>query len=128
LDDLVEAEDVGPKVAESVLFFFAQPESRELVRRLREADVDDRAAAEAPGPKPLAGKVFVITGTLAAMTRDEARELLEGLGAEVGSSVTRKTTGLVVGDSPGSKLDRARELGVRIIGEREFLKLVGRAA
>ena len=127
LDDLVEAEDVGPKVAESVLFFFAQPESRELIRRLREADVDDRAAAEASGPKPLAGKVFVITGTLAAMTRDEARELLEGLGAEVGSSVTRKTTGLVVGDSPGSKLDRAREFGVRIIEEREFLKLVGRA-
>ena len=60
------------------------------------------------------------------MTRDEARELLERLGAEVGSSVTRKTTGLVVGESPGSKLDRARELGVRIIEEGEFLKLVGR--
>ncbi len=127
-DDLVQAEDVGPKVAESVLFFFAQPESRELVRRLREAGVDDEADAGDGGPKPLAGQVFVITGTLAAMGRDEARELLEGLGAEVGSSVTRKTTGLVVGDSPGSKLDRARELGVRIIEEREFLKLVGRAA
>ncbi len=126
-DDLVEAEDVGPKVAESVLFFFARPENRELVRRLREAGVSDRAAAPSGGPKPLAGEVFVITGTLAAMTRDEARELLEGLGAEVGSSVTRGTTGLVAGESPGSKLDRARELGVRIIGEGEFLKLVGRA-
>jgi DNA ligase (NAD+) len=125
-DDLVQAEDVGPRVAESILFFFAQPENRELIRRLREAGVDDRAAEAAAGPKPLAGQVFVITGTLAAMTRDEARELLEGLGAEVGSSVTRKTTGLVVGDTPGSKLDRARELGVRIIEEGEFLKLVGR--
>ena len=124
-DDLVQAEDVGPRVAESILFFFAQPENRELIRRLREAGVDDRAAEAAAGPKPLAGQVFVITGTLAAMTRDEARELLEGLGAEVGSSVTRKTTGLVVGDAPGSKLDRARELGVRIIEEGEFLKLVG---
>jgi DNA ligase (NAD+) len=125
-DDLVQAEDVGPRVAESILFFFAQPENRELIRRLREAGVDDRAAEAAAGPKPLAGQVFVITGTLAAMTRDEARELLEGLGAEVGSSVARKTTGLVVGDTPGSKLDRARKLGVRIIEEGEFLKLVGR--
>jgi DNA ligase (NAD+) len=125
-DDLVQAEDVGPKVAESILFFFAQPENRELIRRLREAGVDDRAAEAGAGPRPLAGEVFVITGTLAAMTRDEARERLEELGAEVGSTVTRKTTGLVVGDTPGSKLDRARELGVRIIEEGEFLKLVGR--
>jgi DNA ligase (NAD+) len=125
-DDLVQAEDVGPKVAESILFFFARPENRELVRRLREAGVEDRAARTAGGPRPLAGEVYVITGTLTAMTRDEARELLEGLGAEVGSSVTRKTTGLVVGEAPGSKLDRARELGVRVIEEREFLKLVGR--
>jgi DNA ligase (NAD+) len=125
-DDLVQAEDVGPKVAESILFFFAQPENRELIRRLREAGVDDRAAEAGAGPRPLAGEVFVITGTLAAMTRDEARERLEELGAEVGSTVTRKTTGLVVGDTPGSKLDRARELGVRIIEEGEFLRLVGR--
>lgn len=125
-DDLVQAEDVGPKVAESVLFFFAQKENRELIRRLREAGVQDEVSEGPGGPKPLAGEVFVITGTLAAMPRDEARTLLETLGAEVGSSVTRKTTGLVVGDSPGSKLGRARELGVRIIEEREFLKLVGR--
>ena len=60
------------------------------------------------------------------MSRDEARELLEGRGAEVGSSVTRKTTGLIVGESPGSKLERARDLGVKLIGEKEFLELVGR--
>ncbi|HPW17375.1 MAG TPA: NAD-dependent DNA ligase LigA [Candidatus Aminicenantes bacterium] len=126
-DALVEAEDVGPKVAESVLFFFAQPESRELVRRLRRAGVEDRAAKASAGPKPLAGEVFVITGTLRSMGRDEARGLLEGLGAEVGSSVTRKTTGLIVGEAPGSKLDRARELGVRALNEGEFLRLVGRA-
>jgi DNA ligase (NAD+) len=125
-DDLVQVEDVGPKVAESVLFFFAQPENRELIRGLREAGVEDRAPRASAGPKPLAGEVFVITGTLTGMTREEARELLEGRGAEVGSSVTRKTTGLVVGDSPGSKLERARELGVRIIEEAEFRKLVGR--
>jgi DNA ligase (NAD+) len=90
--------------------------------------VDDKAAAETGGPKPLAGQVFVLTGTLAAMGREEARARLESLGAEVGSSVTRKTTALVVGDEPGSKLDKARELGVRTIDEREFLELVGRKA
>ena len=125
-EDLVQAEDVGPKVAESIRFFFAQPESRELVGRLRKAGLATEAVGDAGAPKPLAGQVFVITGTLSGMSRDEARELLEKLGAEVGSSVTRKTTGLVVGESPGSKLDKARELGVRILGEREFLGLVGK--
>lgn len=125
-DELVLVEDVGPKVAESVLFFFAQAANRELLRRLGEAGVSLRAAAGAAGPKPLAGQVFVITGTLSAMGRDEARDLLEGLGAEVGTSVTRKTTGLVAGDAPGSKLDKARELGVRVVGEAEFLEMVGR--
>lgn len=127
-DELVEAEDVGPKVAESILFFFAQPENRELIERLRKDGVSDRTAAAAAGPKPLAGQVFVISGTLSGLSRDEARDLLEARGAEVGSSVTRKTTALIVGESPGSKLDRARELGVRIIGEKEFRDLVGRGA
>ena len=127
-EELLEAEDVGPKVAESILFFFARPENRRLVERLRQAGVDDRAAAAADGPRPLAGQVFVITGTLAGMSREEARALLEDRGAEVGSSVTRKTTALIVGESPGSKLDRARELGVRIVGEAEFRELVGRKA
>ncbi len=125
-DELVQAEDVGPKVAESILFFFAQPENRELIRRLRETGVSDRATAEAGGPKPLAGRVYVITGTLSGLSRDEARDLLEARGAEVGSSVTKKTTGLIVGESPGSKLDKARELGVPMIGEKELLELVGR--
>jgi DNA ligase (NAD+) len=126
-EELVQVEDVGPRVAESVLFFFAQPAHRELVRRLREAGVRFEAAAAAAGPKPLAGQVFVITGTLEGLSRDDARALLEGLGAEVGSSVTKKTTGLVVGESPGSKLERARELGVRIVDRKEFDRLVGRS-
>ncbi len=125
-DDLVQVEDVGPKVAESILFFFAQPVHRELVRRLRVAGVSVRAAAAAAGPRPLAGQVFVITGTLEGLSRDEVRELLEARGAEVGSSVTKKTTGLIVGDSPGSKLDKARQLGVRTIDAGEFDRLVGR--
>ena len=125
-EDLVQVEDVGPKVAESVLFFFAQPENRELIRRLRQAGLNTTALRDAGGAKPLAGQVFVITGTLSGLTRDKARDLLEKLGAEVGSSVTRKTSALVVGESPGSKLDKARELGVRILGRSEFLELVGK--
>jgi len=125
-EDLVLVEDIGPKVAESIRFFFAQPESRELVGRLRKVGLATEAVGNAGAPKPLAGQVFVITGTLSGLSRDEARELLEKLGAEVGSSVTLKTTGLVVGESPGSKLDKARELGVRILGEGDFLELVGK--
>ncbi|TFG57633.1 MAG: NAD-dependent DNA ligase LigA [Candidatus Aminicenantes bacterium] len=126
-EDLVQTEDVGPKVAESIRFFFAQPESRELVGRLRKAGLTIIAVEDDyEGPKPLAGQVFVITGTLSGLSRDEARELLEKLGAEVGTSVTRKTTGLVAGESPGSKLDKARALGVRILEEGEFLELVGK--
>lgn len=128
VEDLVQVEDVGPRVAESVIFFFAQPENRELVRRLRQAGVNTMALRDAGGAKPLAGQVFVITGTLSGLTRDEARELLEKLGAEVGSSVTRKTTALVTGETPGSKLDKARELGVRILGEGEFRELVGKGS
>jgi DNA ligase (NAD+) len=127
-EDLVQVEDVGPKVAESVLFFFAQPETRELVSRLRLAGVNMTALGDAAGPKPLAGQVFVITGTLDGLTRDEARELLEKLGAEVGSSVSRKTTALIVGGSPGSKLEKARELGVKILDEAEFRELVGKGS
>jgi DNA ligase (NAD+) len=124
--DLVQVEDVGPKVAESILFFFAQPANRELIRRLAEAGVSLGAARAAAGPKPLAGQVYVITGTLDGVSRDEARDLLEARGAEVGSAVTKKTTGLIVGELPGSKLDKARKLGVQIIDREEFAKLVGR--
>lgn len=125
-EDLLEVEEVGPKVAESIRFFFDRPENRELVRRLREVGVRISAPDGGKAARPLAGQIFVLTGALSSMSRDEAREILESLGAEVGSSVTRKTTGLIVGESPGSKLDKARELGVEIIGEARFLELVGR--
>ena len=125
-DELVGVDEVGPKVAESIRFFFDRPENRELVRRLRDAGLNTTVREEARAGGPLAGQVFVITGTLSGMSRDRAREIVESLGAEVGSSVTRRTTGLVVGAEPGSKLDKARKLGVRILGEREFLELAGR--
>jgi len=123
-EELTAVEDVGPKVAESIRFFFAQPENRELVRRLREAGLNMTSREEGGAPKPLAGQVFVLTGTLSAFSREEAQEKLEALGAEVGSSVTKKTTCVVAGESPGSKLGKARDLGVKVIGEQDLLRIL----
>ena len=123
--ELVTVEDVGPKVAESIRFFFAQPENRELIRRLKDAGLNMRAREQGAARRPLAGQTFVITGTLSGFTREEAQERLERLGAKVASSVSRNTTALVAGESPGSKLDKAKELGVKIVGDGEFRKLIG---
>jgi DNA ligase (NAD+) len=125
-EDLTEAEDIGPKVAESILFFFGQPENTALIRRLKEAGLNFEARAEKRGPGPLEGKTFVLTGTLDAMEREKARELIEGWGGKVTSSVSSKTDYVVVGESPGSKLDKARQLNIAILNEQEFLKLVGK--
>lgn len=124
-DDLVQVEDIGPKVAESIVFFFRQPENSALIRRLKEAGLDPRSEAAKAGPRPLRGKTFVLTGTLANFERDRAKELIERRGGKVASSVSSKTDYLVVGASPGSKLAKARELGVTTLNENEFLRLVG---
>lgn len=127
-EELTAVGDVGPTVAQSVRFFFDQPENRELLRRLESSGLVPAAPEpRAAGPKPLAGQVFVVTGTLAGRTREEAESRLAALGARIGSSVTRKTSCLVAGASPGSKLAKAREMGIRIIGEKEFLELVREA-
>jgi DNA ligase (NAD+) len=124
-EDLIQVEDVGPTVAESVVFFFAQPENIELLRRLREAGLDFKPEAKKGGPKPLAGRTFVLTGTLEKFERDEAKERIERQGGKVASSVSNRTDYLVVGESPGSKLSKARKLGVAILTEQEFRKLIG---
>ncbi len=123
--ELVTVEDVGPRVAESVVFFFAQVENRKLIARLKRAGLDPASGGKAAAGGPLAGQVFVITGTLRSFSRDEARRRIEVLGGETADSVSGRTTGLVAGESPGSKLDKARALGIRVIREEEFLKLLG---
>ena len=123
-EELTGVPDIGPKVAESVLFFFAQRESRDLLDGLKEAGLSLDAKGKRSGPSPLQGMVFVITGTLAGLTRDEAREKIEALGGETASSVSKRTSILVAGESPGSKLEKAGELGIRIMDEREFLELL----
>ncbi len=124
-EDLMAVPDVGPAVAASIRQFFAQKHNREVIRRLREAGVHwPDITPKKPEELPLAGKTFVLTGALASMTRDEAKESLRRLGAKVSGSVSRKTDYVVVGEDPGSKADKARELGVTMLDEEAFLTLL----
>jgi len=123
---LEQVPDVGPVVAQHVQAFFAERRNRDVIRRLVRAGVHWPALARAQrAEQPLAGKTFVLTGTLEAMTRDEARARLQSLGAKVAGSVSAKTSCVVVGADPGSKAEKAAALGVATMGEKEFLKLVG---
>lgn len=124
-EELTKVEDIGPKVAESVLFFFRQPENAALIRRLKEAGLNFESRTAKRGAGPLEGKTFVLTGTLAGMEREKAKDLIEGLGGKVASSVSSKTDYVVAGESPGSKLDKARQLKIAVLNKQEFLKLVG---
>jgi DNA ligase (NAD+) len=128
LEQLQSTSDVGPVLAESVRSWFDEPRNRELIERLRHAGVrmevpeEERKAAE--GPRPLAGKTYVITGTLASMSREQATEALERLGAKVAGSVSKKTTGVIVGSDAGSKADKAKQLGVPMLDEDQFKTLI----
>ena len=118
VEQLLEVGDVGPIVAQSLRTFFDQPHNREVVQQLRDSGIHwpEGAPAEVV-PRPLAGKTFVITGTLPTMGRDEARGLIEAAGGKVAGSVSKKTSYVVAGNEAGSKLERARELGVAVIDE-----------
>jgi len=130
LDELLAVRDVGPVVARSIRTFFDQPHNREVVQQLRDAGVrwDEHAGAAPPEALPLAGKTFVLTGTLPTLTRDEAKAMLEAAGAKVAGSVSKKTDYVVAGDAAGNKLDRARELGVAVINEAALRALLGAGA
>jgi DNA ligase (NAD+) len=129
LDDIQRVRDVGPVVAAHVRSFFDEPGNREVITSLRKAGVDwpEGDGAQEPAGGPMAGEVVVITGTLGSLSRDEARNAARAAGATVTDSVSRKTTLLVTGGEPGSKLRKAQELGVRIVEEAEFLRLLGQA-
>ncbi len=118
--------DIGPVVAEHIVNFFRQPHNREVIEKMRRAGVHWPRSRPEDGAGALAGKRFVLTGTLEHMTRDQAKERLEALGARVSGSVSGRTDYLVVGANPGSKLARARALGVRILDEDAFLKLLSK--
>jgi len=121
--------EVGPVVAQSVLDFFASTTGKKILRRLSELEIQpksEKISAKKAAELPLAGKTFVLTGTLPSMTRDEARKKIEALGGHVSSSVSKKTHYVLAGTEPGSKFDKAKQLGVKIIDEAEFRKILPR--
>ncbi len=122
-EELQGAEEVGPKVAESIYEFFREPRNQELVDRLRSAGLQFEYKARRRHGGPLAGLTFVLTGTL-GMSREEVKQRIEAAGGKVAGSVSKKTDFLVAGEDPGSKLDKARELGVEVIDEARLILLL----
>ncbi|HRN74662.1 NAD-dependent DNA ligase LigA [Ottowia sp.] len=129
VDQLLQAPDVGPVIADSIHTFFRQPHNREVVEQLRAVGIHWPEGEPVPAALlPLAGKTFVLTGTLPTLSREEAKELLEAAGAKVSGSVSRKTHYVVAGEEAGSKLDKARELGVAVIDEAAMRALLDDSA
>ncbi len=124
-EDLLQVYEVGPQVADSVADFFFSPQNQELIHRLRQAGVKMTPLSEPVGEQLLAGKTIVFTGALTSLTRREAQELAERLGARAASSVSKKTDYVVAGADAGSKLTEARRLGIPVLTEEEFRKLAG---
>jgi DNA ligase (NAD+) len=125
VDQLQLVPDVGPVVAASIARFFAEPHNREVVEQLRAAGVQwEEGAPSAAAHAPLAGKTFVLTGTLPSLTREEAKELIEARGGKVAGSVSKKTHYVVAGAEAGSKLEKAQELGLSILDESQLKELL----
>ncbi|WP_227764850.1 NAD-dependent DNA ligase LigA [Zhaonella formicivorans] len=125
LDELLAVPDVGPKVAESIRTFFAEPVNQQVIEKLRRAGVKMEVERKAMGQGVLQGKLFVLTGTLETLTRKEAEKLIEKHGGKTTSSVSKNTDYVVVGKDPGSKYEKALKLGITILGEAELLALIG---
>jgi len=126
-DDLVEISAVGPKIADSITAFFRQEDNLNIINRLKEAGVRLEEANEAQKELPLSGQEFVLTGRLESFSRQEAEARIKELGGAAKDNVTRKTDYVVAGVDPGSKMARAQELGIKILSEQEFLKMLEEA-
>ena len=116
---------IGPKIADSILAFFRQEENKKIIQRLKDAGVNPKEEKAKPEELPLAGQEFVLSGRLENLTRQEAEARIKALGGTTRDNVTRKTSYLVVGADPGSKLARAQELGIKQLTEEELLRRVG---
>jgi DNA ligase (NAD+) len=124
-ETLEQIHGIGPAMAEDISSFFHEKHNRGVIRDLLEAGIHWPKPARVKKSSALAGKTFVLTGGLSTMTRDEAKRRLQELGAKIAGSVSKKTDYVIVGEEPGSKADKARELGVTMLNEKEFLKLLG---
>ena len=124
-EELQTAEEVGPKVAHSIHQFFAEPHNHELIERLRAQRFGFTQEIKKRAGGALAGKTFVLTGTLPTLARDEAKQRIEAAGGKVAGSVSKKTSYVVAGEEAGSKLDKARELGIEIVDEDRLLAMIG---
>jgi len=130
VDQLLQVKDVGPIVAAAIRTFFDQPHNREVVEQLRAAGItwpEGEGAIDSAAPQPLAGITFVLTGTLPTLSRDDAKALIEAAGGKVAGSVSKKTHHVVAGAEAGSKLDKARELGLSILDEAGLMALLAAA-
>ena len=131
-EELEDIPDIGHVTAETITEFFALPETRRLVDKLKAAGVEcalpepgpEAAEEETPAANALAGLTFVLTGTLPTMSRTEASELIKKHGGKTAGSVSKKTDYVLAGENAGSKLTKAEELGVKIIGEAELLGMI----
>jgi DNA ligase (NAD+) len=128
-DELIGIREIGPEVADSMVRFFKENDNLRVIKRLEDAGVTypETEAGDRKG-NSLAGMTFVFTGALSSFTRDEAKRRVSELGGKPTSSVSRKTTYVVIGKDPGSKVERARALDVRVITEDEFRELIGAVA
>ena len=125
-EELEQIEGIGPIVGKSISTWFDEKENKKLLERLgKHIRIENSAFRKSEGKMlPLSGKIFVLTGTMESLPRDEAKEKIRALGGGVSSSVSKKTSYVVAGEEPGSKLEVAQELGVRVLSEKEFLKLL----
>ena len=120
-----QVEEIGPRVSAAVREFFDEPKNLQLIERLKKAGLQMKGVKKERGTQ-LAGMTFVLTGSLGKYSRDEAKKMLEDAGAKVSGSVSKKTSYVVAGEEAGSKLDKAKELGVKVIDEAGMEKLLGK--
>lgn len=123
VEEVSAIDDIGEKMAESLVHYFSQPETKTLIQRMKDAGVNMQAEETAVGDK-FAGKTFVLTGTLPTLKRSEAQKIIEDNGGKVSGSVSKKTDFVVAGEEAGSKLEKANALGVTVITEEEFLNMI----
>jgi len=126
-DELQQVPDVGPVVARSIAGFFGEPHNREVIEQTRRLGVTwTETTVTRTRLQPLAGKTFVLTGTLPNLSRDQAKERIQANGGKVSGSVSKKTDYVIAGAEPGSKYDKAVELGIAVLDEQGLLELLGR--